>query len=89
MTVSAASTVLTWAMVTIGAAAVVSVILLQRWAARILVIGVALLFCVVAFAVRDQISALPVENPGALCNDGVSWFGIELTGSEELCAKYR
>ena len=89
MTVSAASSVLTWAMVTVAAAGLVSAFLLKRWAARILVLAVALLFGVVCWAVREQITALPTQNPGALCNGGVSWFGITMQGDEELCAKYR
>ena len=89
MTVSAASSVLTWAMVTVAAAGLVSAFLLKRWAARVLVLAVALLFCVVCWAVREQITALPTQNSGALCNGGVSWFGITMQGDEDLCAKYR
>lgn len=89
MTVAAASNVLTWAMVTVAAAGLVSAVLLKRWAARILVLAVALLFGLVCWAVREQITALPTQNPGALCNGGVSWFGIQMQGDDELCAKYR
>lgn len=87
--VSTATTVLTWAMVTLGAAAVVCAVLLKRWAARILVVAVAVLIGVIAFAARQEIAALPNDNPGALCTDGVSWFGIRMSGDAELCAKYR
>jgi hypothetical protein len=89
VSVTTATTVLTWAMVTVVAAALVCAVLLKRWAARILVLAVGLLFSVVCWAVRDQISALPGQNPGALCTGGVSWFGIQMQGDDELCAKYR
>jgi xanthine/uracil permease len=89
VTVSAASNIVTWAMVTVAAAGLVSSVMLERWAARILVVAVALLFGIVCWAVRDQITALPAQNPGALCNGGVSWFGVQLRGDEERCARYR
>jgi hypothetical protein len=89
VSVATATTVLTWAMVTVVAAALVCAVLLKRWAARILVLAVGLLFGVVCWAVRDQISTLPEQNPGALCTGGVSWFGIQMQGDDDLCAKYR
>lgn len=90
MTIDTALTVLTWTIVTIAAAAIVCVFLLRRWAARLLVVGIALLLVICVFAARRQISELAADNPGVLCTDGgVSWFGVSLTGDDELCAKYR
>jgi hypothetical protein len=89
VTVSAASTVLIWTIVTIAAAGVVCVVLLRRWAARVLVAAVAAMICLAAFAIREQVTAMPAEVPGALCADGVSWFGLHLTESDEFCARYR
>lgn len=80
---------LTWALAGLGAAAVVLLVLARRWAARLLVIGAAALLLVVLFAVRQQIGAIAVDDPEPLCTNGVSWFGVQLTGSDALCTKYR
>jgi hypothetical protein len=89
MDVDAAVTWLTWLLAGLGAAAVVLLVLLRRWAGRLVVIGSAALLLVVVFAVRQQIGAIAVDNPEPLCTDGVSWFGVQLTGPDSLCSKYR
>ena len=89
MTVDTAVSWLTWLLAGLGAVAVVLLVFVRRWAGRVLVVGIAALFLVVVFAVRQQISAIPTDNPEPLCNGGVSWFGVHLTGPDTLCAKYR
>jgi hypothetical protein len=80
---------LTWLLAGLGAAAVVLLVLVRRWAGRLVVIGAAALLLVVVFAVRQQIGAIAQDSPEPLCTDGVSWFGVQLTGPDSLCARYR
>jgi hypothetical protein len=68
---------------------VVLLVLVRRWAGRLVVIGAAALLLVVVFAVRQQIGAIAQDSPEPLCTDGVSWFGVQLTGPDSLCARYR
>ena len=89
MNVDSAVTWLSWALAALGAVALVLLVLVRRWAGRAVVVGVAALLAVVVFAVRLQIAAIPVDNPEPLCTNGVSWFGMHLTGPDSLCAKYR
>ena len=89
MNVDSAVTWLTWLLAGLGAAALVLLVLVRRWAGRLVVIGAAALLLVVLFAVRQQISAIAVDDPEPLCTNGVSWFGVQLSGPDELCAKYR
>jgi len=89
MNVDTALSWLTWLLAGVGATAVVLLIMLRRWAARVVVIGVAALLLIVATTARQQISAMPTDNPEALCNAGINWFGIQLSDSPAFCAKYR
>lgn len=89
MNVDTAVTYLTWLLAGLGAIAVVLLVLIRRWAGRIVVIGVAALLLIVVFAVRHQIGAISTDTPEPLCNGGVSWFGVHLTGPDAFCAKYR
>lgn len=89
MDVDTATSALTWLLAGLGAAAVVLLVLVRRWAGRLVVIGMAALLLVVVFAVRQQIGAVAGDNPEPLCTNGVSWFGVQLTGPDSLCAKYR
>ncbi|SDO47128.1 hypothetical protein SAMN04515671_1042 [Nakamurella panacisegetis] len=89
MNVDTAVTDLTWLLAALAAVAVVLLVLIRRWAGRVVVIGVAALLLIVVFAVRQQIGAISSENPEPLCNGGVSWFGVHLTGPDAFCAKYR
>lgn len=89
MNVDTATTSLTWLLAGLAAAALVVLVLVRRWAGRLVVVGVAALLLVVVFAVRQQIGAIAVDDPEPLCAGGVSWFGVQLTGPDTLCAEYR
>lgn len=89
MDVDTAVSWLTWLLAGLGAAALVLLVLVRRWAGRLVVIGTAALLLVVVFAVRQQIGAISVDNPEPLCTHGVSWFGVQLSGPDSLCAQYR
>lgn len=80
---------LTWVLAGFGAAAVVLLVLIRRWAGRVVVLGVAAIILIVLLAVRHQFSTITTDNPEPLCNGGVSWFGVHLTGPDAFCAKYR
>jgi hypothetical protein len=43
----------------------------------------------VVFAVRQQIASVSTDTPEPLCNGGISYFGVQLSGSKAFCAKYR
>ncbi len=89
MNVDTAVSWLTWLLAGLGAAAVVLLVVIRGWAGRAVVLGIAALFLVVVFAVRHQIAAISTDDPEPLCNGGVSWFGVQLSGPDLLCAKYR
>jgi hypothetical protein len=89
MNTDAAVTWLTWIVAALGAAALVGVVLVRRWAGRLAVLGVAALLVIGGLAVRSQLSSLPTDSPRALCTGGVSWFGITLSGPSDVCARYR
>ena len=89
MNVDTAVSWLTWLLAGFGAAALVLLVLVRRWAGRLVVVGTAALLLVVVFAVRQQIGAIAGDDPEPLCTGGVSWFGVQLTGPDSLCAKYR
>ncbi|MET3804593.1 hypothetical protein ABIB25_001588 [Nakamurella sp. UYEF19] len=89
MNVDTAVTWLTWLLAGVGAIGVVLLVFVRRWAGRLVVIGIAALLLVVFFAVRQQISSIAVDNPAPLCNGGVSYFGVQLTGPDVLCTKFR
>ncbi len=89
MNVDTAVTYLTWLLAGLGAIAVVLLVLMRRWAGRVVVIGVAALFLIVVFAVRHQIGQISADAPEPLCNGGVSWFVVHLTGPDAFCVKYR
>ncbi len=89
MDVDAAVTWLTWLLAGLGAAALVLLVLVQRWAGRLVVIGSAALLLVVVLAARQQIGAIAGDSPEKHCTNGFSWFGVQLTGPDALCAKYR
>jgi hypothetical protein len=87
--VDSAVTWLTWLLAGLGAVAVVLMVMIRRWAGRILVVGIAALLLIVVFAVRHQISSISTDDPEPLCNGGISYFGVPLSGPAALCAKYR
>lgn len=89
MNVDTAVTWLSWLLAGVGAVALVLLVFVRRWAGRFVVIGLSALLLVVFFAVRQQISSIPVDNPAPLCNGGVSYFGVQLTGPDVLCTRYR
>lgn len=89
MNVDSAVGWLTWLLAGLGAAALVLLVLVRRWAGRLVVIGAAALLLVVVFAVRQQIGSIALDHPEPLCTNGISWFGVQLTGPDSLCAKYR
>ncbi len=47
------------------------------------------MLAVIAFAAREQVGAIPQDHPSELCHGAVTWFGIELTASDEFCAAWR
>lgn len=89
MNVDSALNWLTWLLAGCGAIAAVLLVMVRGWAGRIIVVGVAALLLVMVFAVRHQISSIYTDTPEPLCNGGVSYFGIHLSGPDALCAKYR
>lgn len=89
MSVNTLSTALLWCIAGIVVVAAVLCALTHRWAARVLVLAVAAMVAVVAFAARAQVSAIPRDSPSELCHGGVRWFGIDLTASDEFCASWR
>lgn len=80
---------LTWLLAGLGASAAVLLVMIRRWAGRVIVVGVAALLLLVVFAVRHQISSISTDSPEPLCHGGISYFGVQLTGSPALCAEYR
>jgi len=84
-----AVTWLTWVLAGGAAIALVLLVLIRGWAGRTMVIGAAVLLLTPTFAVRQQIGSIPIENPEPLCTGGVDWFGVHLTGRQQLCARYR
>ncbi len=89
MNVDTAVTWLTWLLAGAGAIAAVLLVVIRRWAGRLIVVGVAALLLILIFAVRHQISSVSTDSPEPLCNGGISYFGIQLSGPQALCAKYR
>ncbi|MTD16011.1 hypothetical protein GIS00_18910 [Nakamurella sp. YIM 132087] len=89
MNTTSAQTWLIWLIAIVAAAAAVCLFVLHRWAARIAVLAAAAMLLIGAIAVRSQIGDLARESPRALCTGGVSWFGITLTGPDEICVDYR
>jgi hypothetical protein len=87
--VDTAVTWLTWVLAGLGAGAAVLLVMIRRWAGRLIVVGVAALLLVVVFAVRQQIASVSTDTPEPLCNGGISYFGVQLSGSKAFCAKYR
>lgn len=80
---------LTWVLTGLGAVAAVLLVMIRRWAGRVIVVGTAALLLLVVFAVRHQISSISTDSPEPLCNGGIGYFGVPLTGSPALCTKYR
>lgn len=89
MTTDTAVTILTWTLAVVAAIAVVLLFVVRSWLLRVVVIGAAALLLLGSWAVRTQISNIAADSPGTLCTGGVSWLGLDLTGSDELCRKYR
>ena len=89
MSTDTAVTVLTWVLVLTGASALVAIVALRSWAMRLLVVGAAGLLLLAAWAARTQIDAIAQDSPEALCVGGVRWLGMELTGSDEVCSRFR
>ena len=90
MTTDSLLTWLAWALAVVGAAAVVlALVVARKTVSRILVIAVAALVFLLVLAVRLQIASIADDEPRLLCAGGVSWFGLQLSGSDRLCADYR
>lgn len=89
MTTDTAVTILTWALAVFAAGAVVLLFVMRSWLLRIVVVGAAALLLLACWAVRTQISNIAADSPGTLCAGGVSWLGLSLSGSDELCLNYR
>ena len=89
MSTDTALTTLTWILAALAAATLVGIVLVRRWAARILVLAIGALLIVTGVAARVNIASLATDNPEALCRSGASWFGLHLTGPDEVCVKYR
>jgi hypothetical protein len=89
MNTDSAVTWLTWLLAGLAAAALVLVVVIRRWAGRLVVVGVAALLLVVGFTARQQIGSIASDSPEPLCSGGVIWFGVHLTGPDALCSKYR
>lgn len=89
MTTDTAVTILTWILAAVAAAAIVLLFVVRSWLVRAVVLGAAALLLLASWAVRTQISNIAVDSPGTLCAGGVSWLGLELTGTDELCLPYR
>ena len=88
MDLDAALRWLTWTLAIIAAVAVVLLVMARRWALRFIVAGSAGALLVVVFAVRAQLAAIPTDEPESLCHEGISWFGVQLHGSSQLCRLY-
>ena len=89
MAVETLSTALLWTIAGVVVVAAVLCAVLRRWAARVLVLAVAAMIAILAFAARAQIDAIPRNSPSELCHGAVRWFGMELTASEDFCAAWR
>ncbi len=89
MSASALAVGLLWGIAGLVVLTAVAIALVHRAATRVLVVAVAALLGLAAYGVHSQVSSLVSEHPGALCTDGVSWFGITLAGSDEQCAGWR
>jgi hypothetical protein len=89
MSVDTLTTALLWAIAGVVVVAAVLCALVHRWAARVVVLAVAAMLAILVFGAHQQVAAIPRDHPAELCHDGVRWFGIDLTGSEEFCAAWR
>lgn len=89
MSTDTAITTLTWILAGLAAATLVGIVLVRRWAGRVLVLAVGVLLLVIGIAARVDISSLATDSPEALCRSGATWFGLHLTGPEDLCTRYR
>lgn len=89
MTTDTAVTILTWSLAVVAAAAVVLLFVVRSWLLRVVVVGAAALLLLACWAVRTQISNIAADSPATLCVGGVSWLGLNLTGTDELCRPYR
>lgn len=89
MSANGLATGLLWGIAGVVVLAAVGCAVVHRAAARVLIVAVAVLLVLGAWAAHSQISALPSEHLAELCTGGVNWFGVELTGSDEQCAGWR
>lgn len=89
MSADGLATGLLWGIAALVVLAAIGCVVVHRAAARVLIVAVALLLGLGAFAANRQISALSSEHASELCTGGVRWFGIDLTGSDALCAGWR
>lgn len=89
MSADALATGLLWGVAGVVVLAAVGCAVVHRLAARVLILAVAVLLALGAYAAHRQVSALPSEHLAELCTGGVNWFGLELTGSDEQCAGWR
>jgi hypothetical protein len=89
MFVETLSSIFLWIIAGVLVLAAVLCAVIHRWAGRILVLAVAAMLAVIAFAAREQVGAIPQDHPSELCHGAVTWFGIELTASDEFCAAWR
>ena len=89
MSVNALATGLLWGIAGVVVLAAVGCAVVHRLAARVLVVSIAVLLALGAWAAHSQISAMPEDHLAELCTGGVNWFGIDLTGSDEQCAEWR
>lgn len=89
MSADALSTGLLWGIAVVVVLAAIGCALVHRLAARVLIVAVAALLALGAFAAHHQVSALPSQHLAELCSGGVNWFGITLSGSDTQCAGWR
>lgn len=76
-------------MAALATTAVVGMVLVRRWASRILVVATVGLLLITGFSVRRQFVALQQDKAEMLCRGDIIWFGVTLAGPDEICGEYR
>lgn len=89
MLAASLATTLAWIAALVLIVGAAATLVARHRAARILAIAATGVIALALFAAHLQVATLANDGLPDLCRGGATWFGIELTASDETCLAFR
>lgn len=89
MLAASLATTLAWIAALVLIVGAAAVLVVTHRAARLLAIAATGVVALAIFAAHLQVATLATDGLPDLCRGGATWFGIELTATDEACLDFR